>query len=652
MLGPEMVQLDPAQKQAPAAVEVFDKRQLRLQAKQEVNLLLEQSKNVAELNKGKLGNLQVLGSFTVKAEPGHEAETYDIYRQEISHANELLINEKSSIGLRLMRSEDGKIIIAAGLYEERVPKVAQEVKKVDPLALTAEEWAPMESRIYEVAGAVYPGREFGKLSAYEKLNAIRCAVTPYPPEGVEKGFEYKTSSNSADYAPQTASETLARKSGDCDDLSILFAACVKKLDGDGKLNVNEVKLALIEYYDPKDKAVKAHANVLQIALNDEKLPEKTTIMVDLTFQSSTKDLKLSSEQAVGWNPDMRKKMLEHLNTDRTAAKNQIKEGNLRIQIYGGSSSLEHKYDGISVYYDEKTLAAWFNQELGGAKACAERAETRKTESNLAGAYLEHLAAAEMFDRLIDGLTGRLFSSVVDTGSFVESLNEYVKKDGKRFENPNAFSASVLAAWGELEKPGGQVRAGNLIVRNEEGRLNVYEHDSPVEFGKSSGGYFADVHSWLSDVYYNQCHNLISQSNTMALLGFDFNEYSKTKADGTYARTMWLGIHSEIVQTPGLSAFALANAALDEMNFVRGSHSKAEKLARDAISAAPFRKDGYVALHSVLSADERYPEIKSSFEEYGRTLPPIIRKEDETGPDLKALLDGYVKKAKEKTNAAN
>ena len=41
MPGPEMVQLDPAQKQAPAAVEAFDRRQITLKAKQEVNLLLE-----------------------------------------------------------------------------------------------------------------------------------------------------------------------------------------------------------------------------------------------------------------------------------------------------------------------------------------------------------------------------------------------------------------------------------------------------------------------------------------------------------------------------------------------------------------------------------------------------------------------------------
>jgi len=398
MPEPGMVQLDPAQKQAPAK-ELFSLQQMVLQAKVEVNLLLEKSKSVAETDKGKLENLQVLSSFSATAKPGHEKETYEIYRQAVCRANELLIGEGSNVGLRLEEASPGKLIIVCGIYEEREPKAAQEKKKVEPLALNETEWLEMRAKIDRVVEAKHGEKKFEELSTVEKLTAVWLAIAPELPDGSKSEFTYKTSGNPADYAPQTASETLARKSGDCDDFSALFTACVKRLDDAGLLKVEGTQLALMEYYDPKEKAVKAHANVLQIILKDE-TPEKKAVFVDFTFNPKCLDLEMVPKDA-----DLKKMMLEHLNEHRENA-DKIRPDCFQLLVYGGGA--EKKYSGVESYFHERKDAERliFLKEAGLLKGDADEIFTNNKSDDASlheKAIQKYNAANDMLNLAISEL---------------------------------------------------------------------------------------------------------------------------------------------------------------------------------------------------------------------------------------------------------
>ncbi len=375
MPGPEMVQLDPAQKQAPAAVEVFDKRQMILQAKHDVNLLLEKSKSVINSDKAKLENLQVISSFTVLAKPGHEKETYEIYRIEVNKVNEQLILNKESFDIQLEETRPGKLYIVCGRYEEKEPKVAQEEKEkvkqteykieklppcrlseqdkadiavtkealatMEPLELTGKQWEIFRGRIYRTARMV-KHKDFGKLTNEEKLDVVRCAISPHEKAAKKMGFKYPEPGDPKMDDIQKAAETLSTRKGDCDDLSLLYIACLKRLADNNEIDLKGASLVIAGYFDPDAKAVKAHANTLQILVKGN---EPNVYLVDLTLNTSKKDLSMAPGKAIAEDSDFRKRFAEHMNESRDDGL-KLSPSLMELQVYSG-------YSAVEVYYYEK-----------------------------------------------------------------------------------------------------------------------------------------------------------------------------------------------------------------------------------------------------------------------------------------------------------
>jgi len=369
MPEPGMVQLDPAQKQAPSTVEAFDARKMGLQAKQEVNLLLEKSKSVISTDKAKLENLQVISSFTVTATSGHEKETYDIYRKEVCHANELLIKERASFDIQLEETSPGKLYIVCGRYEQMEPNVAQsesqasaapidiswlgltpkeqkaivatpqEIEKADPIELTPSQWNVLKDKIYQTAEVVYEGRKFEGLSVEGKLNVIRRAISPSAPEGQEIGFTSRKLASGANHDIQKAAETLSKQSGDCDDFALLYVACAKRLKEEGALDVADVKLAVAGYYDPQAKKVLGHANVIQISTGSGK-NEQLAFLVDMTFNTSTENLGPAQKKADA--EGLKADFVAHLNAN-PARKYEISSSLVELRLF-------EKEEGVQSYY--------------------------------------------------------------------------------------------------------------------------------------------------------------------------------------------------------------------------------------------------------------------------------------------------------------
>jgi len=600
-----MVQLDPAQKQAPVAAEVFNERRMMLQAKQEVNLLLEKSKSVVSTEKGKLDNLQVISSFTVLAKPGFEKETYEIYRQEVRKVNEQLIMNKENFDIQLEETKPGKLYIVCGRYEEREPKVAPEQNEnvqqaarispilsnatvdvaaatgekektsqpnftakekkaikispetladLGPLALTVAQWGVMKERILVAAGGGFSG-----ISEAQKIEAIRQVVSYQEYEG-KGGLQYPTPNELKGREVRKAAGTLSDRMGDCDDYSLLFIACVKRLEAEGLLKVEGMKLAIMEYYDPKDMSVKAHANVLQITISEEKTLENTAVLVDLTNHTKSWDLKLESKNAVGENADLRKMMLEHLNENRKPAE-MIKPEYFQMVAYGGSAVEGHKYDGVEFYYKEKKGETNLVMRITEAEGHAEKAMELMVKGDFKAAQPEHEEATRQFNAIIN----------------------------------------------ELTAPKGA-----------------------IELGESSGGYHADLLSRLAELYRQEYLNLSRESHTLSQLYPGKTEISGDKsAKSDEVRGEWLKLHQQLMaNVDGLNAFALSYAASHEFNRGTEHYARAEELAEKAIQAAPFRIDGYEAKLDIFVWEKRKDDALRAFDEFDKNLSGI--NSDNTG----------------------
>jgi len=370
-----MVQLDPAQKQAPAAIEAFDRRQIIIQAKRDVTLLLEKSKSVINSEKGKLENLQIISSFTVLAKPGHAADTYEIYRIEVNKVNEQLIRDKANFNIQLEETSPGKLFIVCGRYEEREPKVAEEAKEevrqtvyrmeklppwrlseqdnaditvtkeklatMDPLELTDKQWEVFRGRIYRTARMV-KHKDFGKLTNEEKLDVVRCAISPHEKAAKKIGFKYPEPGDPKMDDIQKAAETLSTRKGDCDDLSLLYIACLKRLADNNEIDLKGASLVIAGYLDPDGSTVKAHANTLQVLL---KGGNRNVYLADLTFNTSVKDMGTEPEKGIAGGSDFKNKFAEHMNESRDDGL-KLSPSLMELQVYSGYSSVE-------VYYYEK-----------------------------------------------------------------------------------------------------------------------------------------------------------------------------------------------------------------------------------------------------------------------------------------------------------
>ncbi|MFA6327912.1 MAG: hypothetical protein WCY41_00525 [Candidatus Micrarchaeia archaeon] len=584
MPTPGMVQIDPVQRQTSATADVFDARQTALQAKQDVNLLIEKLKS--ELQSSKHESLQILSSFPIPIKKGHEWEMRETYRKAACDANDLLRKEGAPIAIWLEDVGD-KFHIVTGRYEERTPKVMQIEEKMPqvvqseeggkavpavtpifdltetdrnelcvtnevlagmkPNQLTDGQWKVLNKIMDKTAEHIY-GKNFDKLSQGRKINVLRHIFSPHTDEGKELGFTY---SGSAEL--KIAAETLSSLKGDCDDFSFLYIACANRLDGEGRLHVKDIKLAVVDYYDPKNNEIGAHANVFPVVLNKVGGKRAKIFLVDLTFNTSTTPLGHKENEIDAKNDKFRDKFLGHMNESREEKKIEVME----LRLYDG-------FTGLLAYYYTNN----------GATLAKEAKDIGKNS-----------------EKQIDALM---------------KLDEYDK---------------VVAIYQDIDNK----------FEDAKKALN-----GAIEIGKESGCNYGDALVRMGILYYGQGSNLINWSTPLSASGKSEDGTKKT-AKGIELHSDCYAYFKEALELPDVSSFVLNEGAkvLRESLNSEG-YLIAEQMVVKAIKAAPFKPELYETLLSIMNKEGKTSEALKLLQEYIKApgLPPEVKK----------MIDGLITEA--------
>ena len=521
MPEPGMVQLDPAQKQAPAAVEAFDRRQIILQAKHDVNLLLEKSKSVVESEKGKLENLQIIGSFTVLAKPGHEKETYEIYRVEVNRVNEQLISNKESFDIQLEETSPGKLYVVCGRYEEREPKVAEdrkstgeaevpspmakpdgavqqvvrageeqglpqaeritliisaedlrklaispeELKTIDPDALTEAQWSVLLKLFEQAARNEYgAGYAFKSLFPSQKIDIVRGVLAAVKEEGansLEFSMKYEENEGRAKYDVKKAAETLSTQRGDCDDLALLYITCIKRLEHGKLLKVDGIRLAVAGYYDPGQEK-REESNIRGHA---NVLHSTMTTKDENSPKATTYLVDLtyhSSSVDLGLQANEITPSNSDLKQKYLEYLNAGRREKDKIKLELFELRIYNGYDGAQAYYCE-TKGAALRSELDGlvTKASKLREDGKYGEAEKKSADLE-TKLKELYDVVSDGLKHGQ-ASRPDYGKMLVVFADVCKTRSRNLTNHGSALANLAndeRNQETKEKMREQVRADN------------------------------------------------------------------------------------------------------------------------------------------------------------------------------------------------
>ncbi|VVB99603.1 Uncharacterised protein [uncultured archaeon] len=329
--------MQPLLQTAPRAslTDVFDEKQVRTQATHDINLLIESCKSE-----------KTALSIRLDFNQERKEQTLQIYNEVANRINALLKAEKSPVSISITFADGHYSLI--GIYDdfrENVKVPQDKLASLGPLELTASQWKALDGQFQKVARTLYD-RGFDLLFPSQKLEVIRRIISPHTDEGKKFGFEY-VSGGASEFGSETkkASETLSSMKGKCDDYSLLFMACVKKLKKDGKLMETEVKLATYSYYDPKEKKISGHANVLHLSLEKD----SKTYLVDFTYNSGVKELEAKPKGIGTENASLKDELLDHMNDGRRKEE-KIKPEHLEIRLYDG-------FTGAEAYYAEREGAS-------------------------------------------------------------------------------------------------------------------------------------------------------------------------------------------------------------------------------------------------------------------------------------------------------
>ena len=601
MPSPGMVQLDPAQKQAPAVTDAFDAKQIQLQAKTDVNLLIEKSKS--ELQSSKHESLQILSSFPVPIKEGHEWETRETYRRAVCDANDLLRKEGAPIAIWLEDVGD-KFHIVTGRYEEkestivqsekREPMVAQneggektapvertpivltdedhknraitkeELEHIAPDELTANQWSVVQKLLDKISRDDY-SLPFDRLFPSQKIDVIRKMISPSEIEGKEIGF---VSAPSREL--HKAAETFSTLKGDCDDLSLLYIACVKKLDKSGEFKIEGVKLAVVVYYDPDKKDVLSHANVIQISMKnkDEKKPDITTFLVDLTYLPSNTNLKLKPDAVNEGSVDLKGKLLEHMNEDRVSDEKKIKKELTELILYDGYVGREtpegkDKFAGAKVYYCENNSIF----QLEEADKLGEEAMKLYNKSKC----LEAIPIFEAADRIYEKVCADLSDA--------------------------------------------------------------------IKTGNANGTYCGDVLVRLADAQAHRYTNLTRWGSALDITGDSKTGHQK-EDDGEEQKKLSALSYGQAISVDGLSSYASNRCA--KYLSKKTDYATAENIMLQAISAAPFKPELYETYYEIMVKDSKKEEADKRLGEFNAQLVGFGVQKNSEGSDAISVIEKLIK----------
>ena len=228
------------------------------------------------------------------------------------------------------------------------PKTEGGLEKLAPLELTKQQWDSLKISLDKAAQAIV-GKKTGTQAMFstlypgQKIEVLKEVLRLRHPsdEQLEWSAHIQYSSGGE---INKASETLEKKIGSCDDLSVLYVSAVKKLVEEGLMKVESIGLLGATYYAPKNKQIEGHMNVVQVTIIDENSlkKEKTTFLVDLAYRPAKIDLgKVYGQAELGVSGDEFKAgALAHLNEGR---EEQDKIVSAEFEIYNG-------FDAADMYY--------------------------------------------------------------------------------------------------------------------------------------------------------------------------------------------------------------------------------------------------------------------------------------------------------------
>ena len=588
MPEPSMVQLDNAQKQNTVIAETFDPKQVRLQALREITLIVEKCK-AGLTDKPKPD--QIISSSPITVMREHKDETIAIYNKVVDDTNKMLKIEGAPITVSL-ESAGNQFYFVAGRYEGeskpilskgfpltiskkeremlRVPN--EELERMAPDQLTDNQWSVLSSLFEQSAKKAY-GMGFDDLFPGKKIETIRRVISPHGEDGKSIGFKYSLTG-----VTHKAAETLSLMNGACDDYSILYVACVKRLESEKKMEVDGIKLATVRYYDPvededkKGNRIQGHANILQISMKnkDEKAPQITTFLVDFTYLTSSEDLDMKPEAITTGSDALKNKLLEHMNGERGRKEVQINEGLSEVVLYSGFVGQEtpagkDKYAAVAIYYNEN--------------------------------------AGELLVKEADGW-----------------------RDQAKKQHTNGNESEAADKCGEADKYYEQA---------------ISKLSEAVKLGKDNGTYYGDAFVWLAIAYYDRSSNCALWSIALDNSGKQ-KEHEKAKETGNEMTAHFEETFKEAMGLEGMSSYALSMLANQVINHYEEAYYPAiETKLKEAIEKAPFRPELYENYYEVMQRegkkDEAVKELTKCRDELAKL--GVVRNDGKT--DAISVIDGLI-----------
>src|SRR3989338_5541208 len=216
-----------------------------------------------------------------------------------------------------------------------------ELGTIKPYELTDAQWKVLSAYFDTVSRNAF-GVGFDLLEQSQKEDIIRKTISPHENAGQALGFKYEAADD-----VKTAARTLSGMIGDCDDYSLLYIACINRLQKERRLDKNGFDLAVAQYYDPTEPKICGHANIIQFGKKNERTigAKETTFIVDFTVKTSTVDMKLDPALAQAPNDSLRNKFVKYMNMGRKDSQ-KIKPEFVSFRHYDS-------FEGAQVYYSRE-----------------------------------------------------------------------------------------------------------------------------------------------------------------------------------------------------------------------------------------------------------------------------------------------------------
>ncbi len=353
----------------------------------------------------------------------------------------------------------------------RTPKPVDggEAAKLTPCELTGGQWAKLKADLDKATRELFGKKQDGKdhfdiLYPSQKIEVIKEVLRLRGP--LEIVPEWSAGIRDSAYAElNKACETLSKQTGACGDVALLYVAVVMELAGFDMLKLVDIALVTGTFYDPRDKKMKGHANVVQVTVQDENSENgvRTTFMVDLAYLPRKIELKKLPEFGSHNNGDeLNRDFLAHLNEDRHDGE---RIDAVELEVYRGIGATDAYYyqaKGLDALRSENWQNAIENFDKAVGAACDERMQAisyvahAKACTQLIGQWNEKLTQLVGSDALDEAneLSGRIDAL---EEKYVSDLNNALK-----IENPPVFAELGLVKY--------LMGLANRDLKDEEHRL--------------------------------------------------------------------------------------------------------------------------------------------------------------------------------------